>query len=332
MLSQKVTTQEQKEILYLPFSAASTGSSRYNGVEMQWLAMENALHKRLANVVDLDEAIDGFAVWLSRVVPHDLVGFSDAGTGRSHFFCSSHGPNKHVTISRAEAVMKNGSCGCADGQCIVHELQTPHGRGMVLVLRNEAPFRPWEAQVIERGLEILERTLERVLYYEILYQQSRIDALTGVPNRRVFQETVEQATADAMRYRRPLSLAILDLDHFKEINDTLGHDAGDETLKRVADTISSTIRSTDLLARLGGDEFALLMPNTSLEQAKVLAQRIIDEIDGMAISTPDGHRLGISMGICQWDGSADLAEWIKRTDALLYQAKNQGRNRFVAGR
>ena len=298
--------------------------------ELQWLALENALHKRLANVVDLNDAIDGFAVWLSRLVNYDLVGFHEVSTGRNHFFCSSHGPSKHDTIARAQAflnsVWEGKGCPAKDG-CLIHRVQTPHGAGAVVVLRNGAPFMEEEKGLIRRGLAILDPTLERVLYYELLYQQSRQDGLTGLPNRRVFDEAVEQAMADAKRYGRPLSLAILDLDNFKEINDTMGHDAGDEVLKRVAQTLASSVRTTDLLARLGGDEFVLIMPNTDMAQASTLAKRIIEKVRDLDITTPTGHRLGISIGISQWDGASSVEQWLKAADSLLYQAKSLGRNR-----
>ncbi len=296
-----------------------------------WLALENRLHKRLATVVDLNDAIDGFAVWLSRQVPYDLVGFYEPSTGRGHFFCSSHGPAKHDAIATVKGLLQGSTEPgpvAMEGRCVVHPVRTPQSRGAVVVLRHHPPFTAREREIMERGLEILEQTLERVLYYELLYQQSREDSLTGLPNRRVFQEAVERAMADARRYQRPLSLAILDLDNFKEVNDTMGHDRGDEVLKEVASAVSSTIRATDLLARLGGDEFVLLMPNTTLAQASQLAKRIIQGVRRLNITTPTGRRLGISIGISQWDGRSSLDQWLKEADSLLYQAKNEGRNRF----
>ncbi len=332
MLSNKITAQTD-ERPWIPFIYGRTAGMKQWTSEIQWLAMENALHKRLANVVDLDEAIDGFSVWLSQLVPHDLIGFADARGERVHFFCSSHGPNKNKIISLAKRIIgrRRIGRGCEEGFFITREIRTSRGRGLLLVFRSDSTFKDEEIELIEKGVEILEGTLERVLYYEILYHQSRIDALTGIPNRRVFQETVEQAMQDASRYGRKLSLAILDLDNFKEINDTLGHDAGDDALKRVAMTISGMIRSTDLLARVGGDEFVLLMPNTDLGQAKVLIQRIIEAVNGLDIHAPRGKKLGISIGLSQWDGGSDLESWMKLTDGLLYRAKNGGRNCCIPG-
>ncbi len=162
---------------------------------------------------------------------------------------------------------------------------------------------------------------------------ARIDALTGLCNRRAFYEQGETLLRQARRYGKPLSLIMLDIDHFKSINDSRGHAAGDATLQAVALTIQETPRETDIAGRVGGEEFALLLPETSLADASRLAERLRTRIaEKMSVPHDGGEiRVTASFGVAEFDSTTEsLDVLIARADALLYRAKESGRNRVVA--
>ena len=147
------------------------------------------------------------------------------------------------------------------------------------------------------------------------------DELTGLSNRRAWDEEVRRELARAIRNGRPLAVAMVDLDQFKEFNDERGHQAGDTFLREAAARWRMTLRVTDFIARYGGDEFVLVLADCPLGEAMAVIQRI-------RAVTPEGQTC--SAGVAAWDGqeSADMLEG--RADAALYEAKRSGRNRVVA--
>jgi diguanylate cyclase (GGDEF)-like protein len=156
----------------------------------------------------------------------------------------------------------------------------------------------------------------------------RTDHLTGAFNRRHFFDLAGHAVAVARRYQQPLSVVLFDLDHFKNINDSAGHDAGDEALRRVAGIVREHLREADLFARYGGEEFILLLPRTNLDQATIVAERVRTAIAARA-GLP-GLPITISCGVSALTGRADpLDSMVRRADDALYRAKQQGRNRTV---
>jgi diguanylate cyclase (GGDEF)-like protein len=162
-----------------------------------------------------------------------------------------------------------------------------------------------------------------------------IDELTGVYNRRRFLDVLKREWATAKRYKHPLSLLLIDVDHFKAVNDTAGHGAGDETLKRVADIIASSIREVDVCARYGGDEFVLLLPHTPSSQAVVVADRIRTKL-AIERRTWAGARANISFSVgvasSEDEALANLGDMIEAADRALYSAKGAGRDRVVIAR
>jgi diguanylate cyclase (GGDEF)-like protein len=172
---------------------------------------------------------------------------------------------------------------------------------------------------------------------ELRHQLSRLaftDPLTDLPNRRHFEQVINAEIARIGRYGGVCSVAMFDVDHFKNYNDTLGHPAGDEVLRRLATLMKDHIRNTDFLARYGGEEFALLMVNTSRREAAQGVQRIIDAVEAHPFPDehvqPGGH-LTISAGIATApEDGGEPAEIIRASDVALYDAKRKGRNRVVA--
>lgn len=162
--------------------------------------------------------------------------------------------------------------------------------------------------------------------------QSRTDFLTGLSNRRHFMETLETELARGKRYDLPLSLAILDIDHFKHINDTFGHGAGDRVLYDLAKLLIHELRNFDTVGRLGGEEFAILFPNTGAEHAKLACERLLAAIRAKEIVTDEGTiRFTASFGLTDAACAArDGRAFLQAADQLLYRAKNEGRNRLVA--
>ncbi|NEV64745.1 diguanylate cyclase domain-containing protein [Thiorhodococcus minor] len=173
--------------------------------------------------------------------------------------------------------------------------------------------------------------------YELLESYAFIDALTEVNNRRRFDLVLESEWNRARRSGRPLSLVYVDVDHFKEYNDTLGHGAGDDCLRRLASGLSGALhRSGDFIARYGGEEFMVLLPYTSQEQAREIASYLLSVIDGLAIphpSSPIAQHVTLSMGVVSVDPDANIqpAGIIEAADRALYAAKHGGRNRIVGG-
>jgi len=151
------------------------------------------------------------------------------------------------------------------------------------------------------------------------------DSLTGLLNRRKFYEVLEQEKERAIRYARSLSLIMFDIDHFKAVNDTYGHSAGDKVLKKIASVVTDHIRKTDVLGRIGGEEFAILATETTVESALALAEKIRRAVE----MTAHDHagKITISLGVSEYDDGLTLDEFIGRTDEALYAAKNNGRNR-----
>jgi len=183
----------------------------------------------------------------------------------------------------------------------------------------------------------LRRTLQ--LSYELqnayarAREQSRTDDLTGLANRRAFVATGGTACNQALRYHRQLALLMIDIDHFKRINDTHGHAAGDAALRATAGILRRAARQADTPGRLGGEEFALLLPETTAAQAMIVAERVRRDIAALVV--PHGNtpiRFTCSIGVAEWAPAMnDLDALLRTADEALYRAKAEGRDRVVRG-
>lgn len=178
---------------------------------------------------------------------------------------------------------------------------------------------------------MLANTTAQVKLVRKLQRHAETDELTGAANRRTFLSAVERESARSLRYGMPFSVLLLDLDHFKAINDGAGHPAGDAALRALARRIQSCLRATDLLSRYGGDEFAILLPEAGAQAAWDAAERIRNTAHGSVEYDGRNIDLSVSIGLATYDplGSADWKQILKQADHALYAAKAAGRNRVM---
>lgn len=197
---------------------------------------------------------------------------------------------------------------------------------MVAQRNAELSARLRELSEARQSSELANQSLQRAL--DQLEQVASTDRLTGAWNRRRFEEAVLPEIALAHRRRDPLSLLMFDLDHFKRVNDTYGHGAGDAVLAGTAQTVRMHLRASDSLVRWGGEEFLVMTPATRLEGAMGLAEKLRAAVE--AVDFPDVGHVTMSLGVSEYAIGEGLEEWIDRTDQALYRAKAEGRNRAIA--
>ncbi len=299
------------------------------------LDLINRLHGRMSGVLSMTSMIEAYSVWLMPIVEHELIGYNNNIRNRKHLFCSGHGPSRRRAIAFAEQLIKNVS----DSRHIVKSdeghfghkwiFETVDDTGILLILKEGKELSEKELDIINDSLVVLAESLHRGLEYEDLFERASSDALTGLANRRVFDERIGAMMDSAKRYNHPLTMLSMDLDRFKEINDNLGHQAGDKVLKSVADVLASAVRSTDLLVRMGGDEFLIILDNTDKTNAQILAERLVKKVDELDVWADEKTKLGVSIGLAQLKKEESLRIWMERTDDILYHAKAEGRARVA---
>lgn len=170
-------------------------------------------------------------------------------------------------------------------------------------------------------IEALERNLEMAL------RDSTIDSLTGIANRKSFDTVVRQLAGDAMNSGEDLALLMVDIDHFKVVNDTWGHLVGDSVLRHVAQLLKRVVRGQDHVARYGGEEFAVLLPTTDLDSAASVGENIrFALLKEPLIFNQDTHKVTVSVGAACYEPGDPLSDWIGRADSALYKSKKEGRN------
>ena len=211
------------------------------------------------------------------------------------------------------------------------------------------PFQDLESvtEVVNRGMEKIALHRENIQLVQNLEQNNLTmaesnemlkelvirDGLTGLFNHRHFKEVLDRELARSVRYERTLSLIMLDVDNFKDYNDTHGHPAGDEVLKTLADIISTRLRVVDCPARYGGEEFAVLLPETDWKGGRTVAEDIRAQMENYPFNGRESQPLGkvtVSVGVAEFNpSSAELPSLLERADEALYRAKSEGRNRVV---
>ena len=192
-----------------------------------------------------------------------------------------------------------------------------------------------KAEMSKVSVEMIKALIEKDQEIDFLREQTTLDALTSISNLKGFYECLNREISRATRYKSPLSLIFSDIDHFKKVNDTHGHLAGDHALKTVAVCLKRELRQSDFLARYGGEEFALILAETDLDKAFLVAERLREKIalqkfvyKGISIS------ITMSFGVASLPADRKLTPeaFLKQADEALYRAKEQGRNRCCLAR
>jgi diguanylate cyclase (GGDEF)-like protein len=260
----------------------------------------------LQTSLELEEVVNLFHIQASKVLDYDSLHFlhqaaqCDINTGkRSHHSC-----NYRLEI--------NGSW--------LGEL----------TLTRRTKFSEIDTQQLEDLLCKLIYPLRNCLLFRQAQSAALKDALTGLNNRAAFDTSLSREIDLSQRQHSPLSLIVMDIDHFKSVNDTYGHSSGDLALQTLASTIIETLRASDIAFRYGGEEFTLVLSNTDLQAAKLVAERIRVAVSQVLCS--DGQRsfgFTVSLGIAQWTRGENSQTFFDRSDRALYRAKKAGRNQTV---
>jgi diguanylate cyclase (GGDEF)-like protein/PAS domain S-box-containing protein len=226
-------------------------------------------------------------------------------------------------VHREDRELLEATCAHGEPGEVVFRMRNKHGE-----------WRHLDAHVTDlrenrqlRGIVLNARDVtERMRLEEELTRQAFHDGLTGLANRALFRDRLDQALARSTRTREPLAVLLLDLDGFKQVNDTLGHDAGDQLLGAVAERLAAAVRPSDTLARLGGDEFALLLDPATEEEAEEVAQRLTQQISASFHVSGRELTVGASIGIVAHPGGhAESDDLIRHADIAMYAAKDAGR-------
>lgn len=185
---------------------------------------------------------------------------------------------------------------------------------------------------LKRVLKERELTQERIRMMEKLQKLAITDGLTKLHNSRSFYSQLEVEVDRYNRYKHPLSLLLLDIDHFKQYNDTFGHLEGDKVLVRISQMIRSCLRKLDTAYRYGGEEFTVILPETSCEEAVLVAERIRNVVESEKFEHENGEStlpITISIGVTQYTEKEELSSFIQRADKAMYLSKQQGRNKVT---
>jgi diguanylate cyclase (GGDEF)-like protein len=216
----------------------------------------------------------------------------------------------------------------AKHQC-VYGLKLENQQLGELVFQRKTRFRESELKNLEILLSALIYPLRNALQYQQAIDSAFTDVLTGAQNRAAMNQSLKREIELAKRQNNPLSVILLDADHFKQINDTHGHGYGDEVLKAIATVTQDTIRQSDLLFRYGGEEFLVLLGQTSIIGAQMLAERIRQRIESLDTIAGQRADVTVSLGVTCMNQEDDCESLFERADKALYQAKQSGRNQAV---
>ncbi len=264
----------------------------------------------------------------SLVVPADSIAGQVCAEGRPQVFADAR------AFARSEDAIFGGSAQLgAVGSLVAVPLVRGEGERPIGALvcghREVAALRAIEARNARNLGVIAAGALETAWAVEDARRNARTDSLTGLANRRGFDERYTQVVQETDRYGGTTALILLDIDHFKKVNDAYGHEAGDAVLVAVAKALGEGRRTVDLTARLGGEELAVLLPQTDASGAREVAERLRKRIEGLCVATSAGDaRVTASFGVAEYAARAgDAAAVFERADQALYAAKRGGRNR-----
>lgn len=264
----------------------------------------------LQATLDCETLLAQFSHEISPLVPHDGVAYR--------------------SIAHALDI-RHGEGSASHHGCTYRLRVEDRDLGEIRFLRRR-PFADGELRLLEQLLCGLVYPLRNALDYRQAMENARRDPLTRVYNRLGFEDLLQREIGLARRHGTPLSIAFLDIDRFKSVNDTYGHAVGDNVIRLFVECVVANIRDTDVLARYGGDEFVLLLSNTALEGAVRVAERIRRAVEQRECLLPGGGRLQLttSIGLAALAPQDGVAQLCEKADCALQRAKHSGRNRVVA--
>lgn len=223
--------------------------------------------------------------------------------------------------------------GLLDGKASTYQMEKRYIRkdGSVVWVQLSVNLLRDEEDIPQYFISQIEDITERKQRHEEVEQQAYIDSLTNLPNRRLLLTRLHQVLSQADRYQRSMALFFLDLDHFKQVNDSLGHDVGDIILKEVANRLLACVRAHDTVARVGGDEFVIILSEiTNAQDAKMVAEKILESFKAPIDVSGQEIMIGTSIGVAVRGAgrTSDVKELMKQADIAMYESKASGRNRY----
>jgi diguanylate cyclase (GGDEF)-like protein len=269
--------------------------------EQQW-----KLSNTLQTTLDLDRLIELFSRTVRKTIAHDG-------------YCYSH--------DREEIRIRGGMR--ARFVCNYRLVVEQQELGELRLVRGYL-FSPLELSRIESLISCLGYPLRNALMYRHALHSAHTDPLTQVNNRVAMEDCIRRESELARRQKTPLSLMLIDIDHFKSFNDRYGHSFGDQVLKSVARTVRESVRASDMIFRYGGEEFVIVLSNTEIAGAALLAERIRRAIENMGLSIESQCvRVTASLGVTTLNPGASARDLLVNADRAMYQAKHDGRNRVI---
>jgi len=265
------------------------------------------LSGKLQTTLDVDELISLFSDELSHDIQH-------------------RGMHYHNSAKEIETFIGRRSAHKCTYQLVIEENLLGE-----LTLFSKKPFNTEELTVIENLLCALVYPLRNALLYRSALQSALIDPLTGAKNRAGMEAALKREIELSHRHNSPICIMLLDIDHFKSVNDNFGHAGGDFVLQAVVQCINETIRGSDMIFRFGGEEFLIMLSCTEIEGATLLAERIRQKIEALSFAPHRTLQITASLGVSALQQDETLDALFERTDKALYTAKDTGRNRVITG-
>jgi diguanylate cyclase (GGDEF)-like protein len=233
----------------------------------------------------------------------------------------------HSRAAGAEPLLGCELCGKSAGASLCQPLLVGGEVLGSVLMRKQSGVTPSEGERLAQSVSRAAPALANLRNLAIAQARAQTDPLTRLANKRAISDTVKRLHAQAMRTGSPLSVAVVDLDHFKQINDTYGHDRGDEALAAAADALASAVRSSDFVGRMGGEEFIVLLPDTEADAAMVVAEKLRLSVRALRLAGIErGLSASVGVSTCP-DHAVESDSLLRLADRALYLAKKQGRDR-----
>ena len=284
-----------------------------------------------AGVIVLTPTLDKVALEAHvPVAPRGPLGTRLADARPRDCLAMRHGATQATAPGDRLSLLGCNVCGKLPGATTCHPLLSGDEAGGAVLVSLERPISEDERRKLGESVDQAAPVITSLRELAEARDRAATDALTGLPNRRAFEDAARRMVAQASRNVEPLAAVMLDLDHFKAVNDSFGHGAGDDALICVGSCLTASVRAGDFVARLGGEEFALLLPGTGREGALVLAENVRRAVAMLAVPGVD-RPITASLGVAVIpDDAGDADSVVRRADAALYVAKSGGRDRVVA--